>query len=119
MMHIHKCSNCDRRLKFNREIERLDCPMNDCEGRLDLMEGENKNIKNSPYLQITLDEIGSAPKVIYKGEEIKLKQEVVLHWETDTNILGGTTIEIEYAETGNQYPKSQRIEERIKSHIKF
>lgn len=73
----------------------------------------------NPHLQITLDELDSVPKVSYKGAEIKLKQEIIFHWETDTDVHGGTTIEIEHVETGKRYPKSKRIEERIKSHIKY
>ncbi len=83
---------------------------------------KNEEIKgrcDKPYLQITLDELNSVPKVIYKGEEIKLKQEVIFHWETDTDEFGGTTIEIEHAEASCKYQKSKRIEERIKSHRKF
>lgn len=72
-----------------------------------------------PYLKIILDEVDSIPKVFYKGEEIKLKQEVVFHWETDTDIYGGTTIEIEHVEESNKYPKSKRIVERLKSHMKY
>lgn len=74
-------------------------------------------MEKKPYLQITLDEIDSAPKVIYKGQEIKLKQEVVFHWETDTEMPGGMTIEIEHAVKDSKIPKSNRIVERIKSHL--
>lgn len=70
-----------------------------------------------PYLKIILDEVDSIPKVFYKGEEIKSKQEVIFHWETDTAMLGGTTIEIEYVQESCGYPKSKRSVERLKGHV--
>jgi len=72
-----------------------------------------------PYLQIILDEIDSVPKVIYKGQKIELKQEVVFHWETDTDLPGGMTIEIEHAVKDSKIPKSNRIVARIKSHLLY
>jgi|SRR5699024_2206311 len=114
-MVSYLCCECNRRYKFDREITRLNCPISRCDGELELIGLGNEQ----PYLQITLDELDSVPKVIYKGEEIKLKQEVIFHWETDTSIPGGITIEIEHAEASNKHPKSKRIEERIKSHVRF
>lgn len=72
--------------------------------------------KETPLLQITLDESDSVPKVFYKGEEIKLKKEVIFHWETDTDIYGGTTIEIEHFVQGVKVPECNRIVKRFKAH---
>lgn len=71
---------------------------------------------SKPYLQITLDEETSVPKVIYCGKEVHFKREVLLHWETDTDEFGGTTIEIENVVNETNYPKIERIEKRIKGH---
>lgn len=76
-------------------------------------------MEKKPYLQITLDEIDSVPKVIYKGQEINLKQEVVFHWETGPESPGGMTIEIEHLVKELKIPKSNRIVERIKSHLLY
>lgn len=112
-MHKYKCEVCDLELNFYLELKGEKCPRCKSKGTFRLIDSEQ------PYLQITLDELDSVPKVIYKGEEIKLKQEVIFHWETDTDSPGGTTIEIEHAETGEEYPKSNRVVERIKNHIIF
>mgnify|MGYP001171386233 CR=1 FL=1 len=112
-MYKYKCEVCGSGFNFSRKANGIGCST--CGGTLGLIEPTNKY----PYLQIILDELDSVPKVIYKGEEIKLKQEVIFHWETDTDSPGGTTIEIEHAETGEEYPKSNRVVERIKNHIIF
>lgn len=80
---------------------------------------EHLKSNHGSYLQITLDEPDSVPRVFYKGKEINLKQEVLFHWETDTDIPGGTTIEIEFAQEGCGYPKSKKVAERLKSHMKY
>ncbi|MEK4666545.1 hypothetical protein MKX82_03995 [Niallia sp. FSL R7-0271] len=38
--------------------------------------------KKQPLLQITLDEYGSVPKVLYKGKEVDRKVEVEFKWNT-------------------------------------
>jgi hypothetical protein len=45
-----------------------------------------------PLLQITLDEYGKVPKVLYKGEEVSKKVEVDFKWTTkDSGFNSGTT----------------------------
>src|SRR5690625_2639752 len=73
--------------------------------------------KETPLLRIILDESDSVPKVFYKGEEIKLKKEVIFHWETDTDVHGGTTIEIEHFVKGTKTPECNRIVNKFKSHV--
>lgn len=72
---------------------------------------------SKPYLQITLDELNSIPEIIFKGEEIKGRREVIFHWETDTDKPGGTTVKVEYLCGNGHCPKTKRIEERTKNHI--
>lgn len=69
--------------------------------------------KKEPLLQITLDEEHGVPKVFYKGEEIKRNREFLLHWETDTEYMGGLTYLIEHVEPGCIV---NRIERRVKGH---
>ena len=69
--------------------------------------------KKEPLLQIILDEEHGVPKVIYKGEEIKRNREILLHWETDTEYMGGLTYLIEHVEPGCIV---NRIERRVKGH---
>lgn len=110
-MYKYQCAVCDLKLNFDSKVKRETCPR--CKGTFSLIDNEQ------PYLQIALDELDSTPKVIYKGEEVELKQEVIFHWETETDSPGGTTIEIEYVDPDNKYLKSKRIEERIKEHIRI
>ncbi len=72
--------------------------------------------ENKPLLTIELQDESSVPKVIYKGEEIKLKQEVEFHWETDTEEYGGLSYAIEHAVEGKIHPTRNRIERRVKGH---
>lgn len=45
-----------------------------------------------PLLQITLDEYGKVPKVLYKGEEVSKKVEVDFKWTTkDSGLNSGIT----------------------------
>jgi len=69
--------------------------------------------KKRPLLQIILDEENGVPKVFYKGEEIKLNREILFHWETDTEYMGGLTYSIENFEPGHII---NRIERRVKGH---
>ncbi len=67
-------------------------------------------------LVIELQDESSAPKVFYKGEEIKLKANVFFDWETDTDVWGGLTYAIEHYEHGAVPPALNRIERRVKGH---
>ena len=68
-------------------------------------------------LSITLQDESTAPKVIYKGEEIIGKQSIQFDWETsDAVSMGGLTYSIEHAETGKGYPATNRIERRVRGH---
>jgi len=69
--------------------------------------------KKQPLLQIILDEEHGVPTEIYKGEEIKRNREILLHWETDTEYMGGLTYLIEHVEPGYIV---NRIERRVKGH---
>ncbi|MEM5014099.1 hypothetical protein WKH57_25660 [Niallia taxi] len=69
--------------------------------------------KKSPLLQITLDEENEVPEVFYKGEEIQLKRDILFHWETDSDVIGGLTYSIEHMEPGYII---NRIERRVKGH---
>lgn len=109
-MYKYRCSVCDLESNFEIELKGNKCPRCTSKDTFCLVD------RKPPYLQITLDRLHSVPKVIYKGKEINLKQEVLFYWETDTFEQGGTTIEIEYLEDDKKYPKSTKVIERIKGH---
>lgn len=52
--------------------------------------------KDKPLLVIELQDESSVPKVIYKGEEIKHKQNVFFDWDTGNSVTGGLTYAIEH-----------------------
>lgn len=54
--------------------------------------------KRDNYLVITLDELGSVPRVFYKGEEITKKEFVNFQWTTRTDVYGSTDVIIDYYE---------------------
>jgi hypothetical protein len=52
---------------------------------------------NKPLLQIELTDINSAPKVFYKGEEVKHIVKVALDYRTDTDKqMNPTFIQLEH-----------------------
>lgn len=71
---------------------------------------------NKPLLIISLEDEAAVPKVFYKGEEVHAKTNILFDWETDTDVMGGTTFAIEFIETDKSIPIKQRIEKHIKGH---
>lgn len=69
-----------------------------------------------PYLQITLNDIGEVPKVLYKGKEIKDRQEILFRWETDGEVIGGTTIKIQHWDNTIKIPTQKTIIEKTLGH---
>lgn len=62
----------------------------------------NKNVQESNFLTIELQDKTSVPKVFYKGEEITSKVKVQFDWETRTESVGGCKIHIEHYEDGKE-----------------
>lgn len=80
--------------------------------------------KGSPYLQITLNEKDSKPKVIFKGKEFEMIDDIYFHFEIDakeSNVedYPGMTVRVNYFERdkNNDFVTSKKIEERIKGHL--
>ncbi|WP_277679475.1 hypothetical protein [Gracilibacillus dipsosauri] len=110
---VYKCLGCKTELKTYSSRDGMNCPI--CKSREFILIGPDLN-NERPYFQVTLEKIHSVPEVFYKGEKVHFKREVLLHWETDTDEFGGTTIEIEHVVNESPYPKTNRIEEKIKGH---
>lgn len=73
--------------------------------------------KVKPLLVIELQDESSVPKVLYKGEEIKLKQNVFFDWDTSGACSpGGLTYAFEHGELGNKQLAISRIERRVGGH---
>lgn len=70
-----------------------------------------------PLLTIELQDETSAPKVFYKGKEVKYKQNVFFDWDTsDAYGLGGLSYAIEHYEKGKEQVTCNRIERRVRDH---
>lgn len=86
MINIHCNDFPSARNKPNDGVINLDKP-----SLMIRPESTGPEEKKEPLLQIILDEEHGVPKIIYKGEEIKRNREILLHWETDTEYMGGGT----------------------------
>lgn len=84
---------------------------------LSLADGYDFKEDNKQLLHvIELENESSIPKVFYKGEEIRLKQNVYFDWDTDTDHMGGLTYAIEHAVTDEGHAIINKIERRVKGH---
>lgn len=52
--------------------------------------------KKEKHLVIELDELGDVPRVLYKGEEITMKEFINFQWQTRTEVVGHTDVIIDY-----------------------
>lgn len=118
----HECMRCSAYFAIDKSVckDGMNCPA--CKGPIKVTGFETVKVYadgkqiNGPLLTIELQDETSAPKVFYKGEEVKLKQEVEFHWETDTDEYGGLSYAIEHAVEGKSRPTRNRIERRVKGH---
>lgn len=68
-------------------------------------------------LVIELEDETSVPKVFYKGEEIKNKQNIFLDWDSETDTdHGGLSYAVEHTDQSKGYPVTNRIERKVKGH---
>lgn len=116
-MNAYKCFGCGNIKQSISSNERIIC--NDCGYEaVDVNKIEEIRKRNSPpLLTIELQDESSVPKVIYKGREIKWKQNVFFDWDTsDERSPGGLSYAIEHQETGNGQVTCNRIERRVRDH---
>lgn len=70
-----------------------------------------------PLLTIELQDESSVPVVFYKGEEIKLKVNVLFEWDTaDAYDEGGLTYSFEHYERDREKITVNRVERRTGKH---
>lgn len=73
--------------------------------------------EQKPLLTIELKDETSVPTVFYKGEEIKLKQNIFFDWETKgVDNQGGLTYVIEHAVIDEGHAVINRLERRVNGH---
>lgn len=100
--YIHECHCCGFGKEFasKKDMEQYRCQCN-----------------KQPLLTIELQDEISVPKVLYKGEEITNKVNVLFDWDTSNGLSpSGLTYAIEHIETGSKQLTSNRIERRCGDH---
>ncbi|SET85890.1 hypothetical protein SAMN05216389_1445 [Oceanobacillus limi] len=72
---------------------------------------DGEPIKEPPLLTIELENESSVPKVFYKGEEIKWKDEIRFRWSTkrELPLSGGVDYLIQHFVKGNQNIQLNKI----------
>ncbi|PAD57566.1 hypothetical protein [Bacillus sonorensis] len=93
----------DTENKPRKELQFLSIPSDDCD-----TDSESLDSKNSPLLQIELEDIDSIPHVFYKGERITERIAIDFEWRTGgADKVGSTYIRIKH---GNDPDKALAVE---------
>ncbi|MEC1338067.1 hypothetical protein P9D25_10430 [Bacillus velezensis] len=62
-----------------------------------------REIEPPPFLQIELDDIDSAPRVFYRGEQIEKIIKADLSYLTNTELMNPTHVDIEYIDEDSKF----------------
>ncbi|MCY8807544.1 hypothetical protein MOE15_03200 [Bacillus atrophaeus] len=89
--------NADKN-KQKKELQFLSALSDDCD-----TDSESLDSKNTPLLQIELDDIDSTPRIFYKGEQIEEIINADFSYVTNTELINPTHIDIEYTDKDSKF----------------